>query len=77
MATKISAKEVKELLPEDTKLKEIQNSTCNQEGHFCGEFRGTDACVIPIFKKNNDGTYELFDLKPCRKSGLEGFEVHE
>jgi hypothetical protein len=75
MATQISAKELKELLPEDIEIKEIQNPECNQEGHFCGVFRGTDACIQPVFKKDKDGNMELVGLKPCAKTGLSGFEV--
>ena len=78
MVTQISPKEAQELLKgTEAQLKEFQNPECNQEGHFCGCFRGTDACIIPNLVKNPDGTYTLFDLKPCRKTGLEGFEVNE
>jgi hypothetical protein len=75
MPTTFSARELKELLPKDVQLKEIQNPECNSEGHFCGIFRGTDSCIIPVFKKDKDGNTELVKLRTCKKTGLEGFEV--
>lgn len=78
MPTAISAKEMLDLLPKDGKIqiKKTQNPDCNSEGHFCGEFRGTDACLIPIFKKNEKtGETELVKLKPCKKTGLKGFTI--
>lgn len=72
---KISAKEVSEILPKDCKIKEKQNPSCNNDGHFCGIWRGVDSCVVPLFRKDKDGNMELFKFTSCKKTGLKGFEI--
>lgn len=48
---------------------------CELDGHLCLEDgKGNFVCGIPVFKKDANGEFVLFEFQPCKKNPR-GFEI--